>query len=433
MHGLRILILAMAMLVAIFGCSPTQEKEDPPQQDPPDNGEESWAPEEITEEDRYPLLLVGIDGVKPSYFEKYESALSNLNELAEQGVRAKSLKPVMPSHTFPNLYSIATGLYPENHGITANRVHDAERDVTLTMRDEEEISNPSWWGGEPIWVSAEKQGLTSATYFWVGSEAPIDGVQPTHWVPYGPVPHNERTDQVVEWLTGEDPVDFATLYFAAPDGAGHQHGPSAQEVGEALFFVDRQIGRLIDGLQAGGVWPDINIIFVSDHGMTDLDEEKVIFLDDIIDLSDVHVIDWSPMAAIAPRDGKTDEVYQALKAAEEDHPYSVYLKEEIPERYRLRNAEHIPDIVVIAELPYALTSRSYFDSQGLLSGGHGFDPQYEDMHGFFLAHGPNFPEQHQTDTLHLVDLYALMTYLLALEPAEHDGSLERIGRQIYGD
>ncbi len=427
--------MAVAAIFLVIACSPTQEPSDPSQKedDASDQEEEPWEAPEVDEETRKPLLLVGIDGVKPSYFERYESALSNLNELADQGVRAESLKPVMPSHTFPNLYSIATGMYPENHGIVANRVYDEERDATLTMRDDDEIANPSWWGGEPIWVSAEKQGLTTATFFWVGSEAPIKGIQPTHWVPYDSVPHQERTDQVLEWLTGDDPVDFATLYFAAPDGAGHQHGPHSQDVGTTLRQVDRQIGRLIDGLHEGGVWPDINIIFVSDHGMTDLDEDRVIFLDDIIDLGDVHVIDWSPMAAIAPREGKTDSVYQALAEAEDDHAYSVYRREDIPERFRLRESDRIPEIVVIADKPYALTSRSYFDSQGLLSGGHGFDPQYEAMHGFFVAYGPDFPREHPTGTLQVVDIYALMSHLLALDPAEHDGSLERIGIEIYGE
>lgn len=423
-------VVATAVWIAFLGCSPTQSQQEPNQEE---SQQEEPFPEPIDEEDRHPLLLVGIDGVKPSYFERYAAAVSNLDELADEGVRAESLKPVMPSHTFPNLYSIATGLYPENHGIVANRVYDEERDVVLTMRDDEEQSNPDWWGGEPIWVSAEKQGLTAATFFWVGSEAPIDGVQPTHWVPYGSVPHSERTDQVVEWFTDDDPVDFATLYFAAPDGAGHQHGPDSQDVGEALYHVDRQIGRLVEGLKDGGVWPDINIIFVSDHGMTELDEDKVIFLDDIIDLEDVHVIDWSPMAAIDPRDGKTDEVYQAFKQAEDDHAYTVYRRQDLPERFRLKGSERIPDIVVVADKPYALTSRSYHEDQGQLTGGHGFDPRYESMHGFFVAHGPDFPDGRHTNTLRIVDIYSLMAHLLALEPAPTDGSLERIATEIFDE
>ncbi len=417
-----LMVFFVAFLFIGVGCSSGQQE-----QQEEDKG---WQLEELDEDERYPLLIIGVDGVKPTYIEGDYGETPNLDKLIEEGVWARSLKPVFPSHTFPNLYSAVTGLYPENHGILANTVYDAERDERFSMTNSDAQQDPNWWGGEPIWVSAEKQGLTTSTFFWVGSEAPIKGVRPTNWVEYDSrIRHSDRTDQVLRWLVN-DGVDFATLYFASPDGAGHSHGPYSQQVTSAMEGVDRQLGRLIEDLERGGLWPDINILIFSDHGMAQLDEEKVVFLDDIIDLRDVHVIAWTPVAMLAPRPGKAALVYEQLKEAEDN--FAVYRRDEIPDRYRIRDHERTPEILVVADLPYTLTSRTYFEENGLRPGGHGYDPEYAEMHGFFVAHGPNFPAGHTTDTLHIVDLYSLMTYLLGLEAAPNDGSLERIASEIFG-
>lgn len=411
----------------------TGEPDDTTDTAEPDDTADAGEPDEPDEP--APLLLVGIDGFKPSYLDTYEDQLPNLTEIADAGVRAESLKPVFPTHTFPNLYSIATGLYPENHGIISNTVYDPELDETMSLSNSDTHGDEKWWGGEPIWVTAERQGMDAGTFFWVGSEAPFDGVRPTHWVEYdSSISHRDRVEEVVEWLTDDDPVDFATLYFASPDGAGHEHGPDSSGVADTLRQLDNQIGRLTNRLESQGLWPDgINVLFVSDHGMTELDEDKVIFLDDIIDLSDVRVVDWTPVAMIRPHEGNADDVYDALEAAADDHAYSVYRRDELPDRYRLADNDRVPEILVIADKPYTLTNRSYFAQRGLRAGGHGYDPNYDQMHGFFLGHGPDLPDKHQTAPLHLVDLYALMTYLLELEPADHDGSLERITTELFDD
>ncbi len=437
---LQHLLVALLSAALVFGAC--QSDDEPEQTDNVEESEEvddndrGWEPEEpVTEEERKPLLLVGIDGLKWSYLDTYESSLPNLNYIAEQGVVAESLKPVFPSHTFPNMYSIATGLYPENHGLVANNMYDEERGERFSISNNEAHADPEWFEGEPIWVTAEEQGLVAKTFFWVGSEAPFGSIRPSEYVAYDSgISHNDRTDQVIEWLSDDDPADFATLYFASPDGVGHEHGTDSQSLSNTLGRVDEQISRLINGLDDEGLWPDdINILFVSDHGMTNLDEDKMVFLDDIIDLRDVHVIDWTPVAMIEPDDGKADEIYEELASAPQAEYYEVYRKEEIPERYRLGGHERVPEIIVVADMPYTLTSRSYYDDRGKPSGGHGFDPEHRDMHGFFVGHGPDLPESTETDTLHIVDLYSLMTHLLALDPADHDGSLERIGGQIYGE
>ena len=394
--------------------------------EPPD-----WAP---VIDDHHPLLLIGLDGVKPSYLEPGFAETPNLDRLIEGGVAAASLKPVFPTHTFPNLYSIVTGLYPESHGIVANTVYDPSRDATLRMTDSDEQANPAWWGGEPIWVTAEQQGLRTGTFFWVGSEAPIKGIHPTHYVSYDSrIPHSSRTDEVVRWLTDEEPVDFATLYFAAADGRGHEFGPNSEQVVLAMQGIDRQIGRLIDKLDDAGLWPDINLIVVSDHGMVELDEDKVIFLEDLFDSWAADIITWTPVTGLRPHEGRADEIYDDLKSAEADHPFAVYRREDVPPRLRYSDNERIPEILIIAEPPYTLTTRSFYAQRGITAGTHGYDPKYPEMHGVFLAHGPDLPVGRTTDTLELVDIYALMAHLLGVEPAEHEGSLERIGSALFID
>lgn len=418
------LFLASLLLSAFFlGCTSNQGSEG----DTGENGEEI---PQVEPEDRVPLLLIGLDGFKPSYLNEEDYGdLPNFRRLIDGGVLAESLEPVFPSKTFVNLYSLATGLYPENTGIVGNVVYDPILDERLHMHDNEAQGEAHWWGGEPIWITAERQGVRAGTYFWVGSEAPYDGLRPTHWMEYNSaVPHLMRIDQVVEWLSADDPVEFATLYFARPDATGHSHGPRSHQMANTVQNMDSHIGYLLDELEEAGIWPDINIILVSDHGMVELDENKLIMLDEIIDMRDVDVVEWSPVAMISPRGNLMNQVFRRLEENQEN--YTVYRREDLPERYRLKNNHRVPEIIVVADMPYTITTQYFLEERGVLTGGHGYDPQYPEMHGFFLGHGPHFRSGHQTDTLHLVDIYALMTHLLALEPAENDGSLQRIGPQV---
>lgn len=376
-----------------------------------------------------PLILIGFDGFRPDYLSL--APTPNFDRLIAEGVVADSLEPVFPTKTFVNLYSIVTGLYAENHGIVGNRVWDADSgsfisDNFLEMDKPELQGQSRWWGGEPIWITAEKQGKRAGTYFWVGSEAEFNGVRPSEWVPYDyRAPARDRIDGVVAWLSADDPVDFATLYFSDLDSAGHSQGPRGSRLFTELQEADANLGYLIDELEAAGIWPNVNILIVSDHGMTALDDDKVIRLDQIIDERDVFVVEWTPIASLIPDAGKADEVYQALKAAEEN--YTVYRKEDLPERLHYSDNERIPEILVVADPPYSIANQYILDNIGINAGGHGYDPEFEEMHGFFAAFGPDFKSGLRSETVKIVDLYALMAHLLALEPAEHDGDLTRIG------
>lgn len=420
-----LVLFAAAFLAACPGSAPIVDEEEVEEEE-----------EQVEEEKpRYPVLLIGMDGFLPEYLSGDYGATPNFDRLIADGVRAESLRPVFPTKTFPNLYSIVTGLYPGNHGIISNTVYDPVRQETLRMFDDESQQQSHWWGGEPIWVTAEKAGLRASTFFWVGSEAEIQGIQPTDWEPYNSaVPHGDRVDQVVAWLSDEDnPSAFATLYFSRTDSMGHSHGTRSAQVASAVQNMDAQLGRLIDGLEDAGIWPEINVLIASDHGMVNLDPQKVIFLDDIINMSDVFVVEFTPVAMLNPRQGRADEVFRRLNEDEayREH-YEVYRREDLPQEFHLDHPR-VPEILVVAEMPYTITTRSFFQSNGVLTASHGYSPDYPEMHGFFVGFGPDFLEGVEAPILELVDLYSLMAHLLRLEPAANDGSLERIGSEVLRD
>ncbi len=377
------------------------------------------------EEAHDPVLLISIDGFMNEYVDRNETP--NIDRIIAGGVWAESLIPVFPTLTFPTHHSMSTGLFVENHGIIANSFYAYDHEERFSYGPPDNQNDERWWGGEPIWITAERQGLTSATFFWPGSEATFNGINSTRWVDYdGSVPDEVRVDSVAHWLDpqGEVAADFATLYFSDVDSRGHSYGPDSPEVDEAVREVDETLGHLIDRLEEIGLWPDINLIVVSDHGMAELDDEKVIFIDDIIDLDDADVNTWGAVSNIRPEEGvHIEDIYTPLKENEEH--YSVYYKEEVPEEYRFSNHERIGDIVMIAELPWMISSRDFFERRGQPRGMHGWDHREPEMQAFFLAQGPAFRSgEQEVSPIRMVDLYEMMTYILNIEPAENDGDLE---------
>ncbi|MDG5766822.1 ectonucleotide pyrophosphatase/phosphodiesterase [Balneolales bacterium ANBcel1] len=376
-----------------------------------------------------PVILISVDGFMPEYLERTETP--NFDALAGSGVLADYLIPVFPTLTFTNHYSIVTGLYPENHGILSNSMYDPEWEATFSLGNRDEIVKGRWYEGEPLWVTAENQGMRTASMFWVGSEAEIAGVRPTRWNSYdSSLPHQQRIDSVITWLTLEDESrpDFITLYFSRLDSRGHSHGPHSIEVTEAIADMDDDMGYLIAELERSGLRETTNIVIVSDHGMAATSDDKVIFLDEIIDLDDVRVIGWGPVSMIRPDEGKTEEVYRLLKEAESH--YRVYYRDELPDEYRIGNHRRTPEIIMVAELPWSITSRSFFERRGLLAGNHGWDHREPEMRTFFLADGPDFKSGMQVEAFELIHIYEMICHILGLDPAENDGSLEAVRHML---
>ncbi len=369
-----------------------------------------------------PVLLIALDGFRWDFLERFEAP--NLIELAASGVRADGLKPVFPTKTFPNHYTIVTGLYPEHHGIVANSMYDPERDAYFRMGDTSAVTDPAWWQGEPIWVTAEKQGKITASYFWPGSEAAIKGVLPTYWKRFDQdVPPSERVSQVLRWLDLPEAQrpDFISLYFGQTDRVGHRFGVEDPEMAASVLEIDGVLGELFDGLRARDVFEDINIIVVSDHGMTNLSPDRVVFLDDYLGPDDAEVIDWSPVLALRPAALSVDSLYDRLSGA---HPnLAVYRREELPGRLHYSDHPRIAPIIGIADEGWSIGRRSRFEERFYRGATHGYDNALESMQGVFLAHGPAFRTGLRVPTVENIHLYELMADILGIEPAPNDGSL----------
>jgi len=380
-----------------------------------------------TESEQAPVLLISVDGMMNKYIERNETP--NFDRFLSEGVQAEYMIPVFPTKTFVNHWSLATGLYAENHGIISNSFYDYELENRFSYGAPDGQHDERWWGGEPIWVTAEKQGKTSVNFFWPGSEATFDGLQSTKWVDYdGSIPDSTRIDSIAAWFNpeGEVQADFGTLYFSFVDSQGHRYGPDSPGVDEAVKEMDTLLGYFMEKMDEVGLSEELNMILVSDHGMAEQSEEKVIFLDEIINLDDVDMVDWSPVAMIHPNEGKTDEIYNALKENEEN--YRVYLKDEMPERFHFSNHYRIPEIIMIADISYSITTQENFEDRGVVPGMHGFDNMAPEMHTFFAAKGPAFKVNEVEGPVELVNIYELISHLLQIEAAENDGSLDEVNK-----
>lgn len=369
------------------------------------------------------VILISIDGFRHDYLDK--AVAPNLQRLAQNGVRALGMIPAFPSKTFPNHYTIVTGLYPEHHGIVSNTMYDPERNARFRISDRAAVEDSRWWGGEPLWVTAQQQGKISATYFWVGSEAEILGVRPAYWKRYEHnTPNSARVAQVLAWLDLPQPQRprLITLYFSSIDDVGHEFGPDSPELIQAVGELDAVIGELVRGLEARDIFDRVNLIIVSDHGMAATSAERVIYLDDYLDLQQVDVIDWTPVLALLPRPGQEEAVYQKLKGA---HPHlQVYRKAEIPERFHYGRHPRIMPIIGLADEGWTISTRS--GRRGPRGGDHGYDNLLPSMRATFIAHGPAFKAKLRVAPFQNIHVYNLVCEILRLRPAPNDGSLDSV-------
>jgi predicted AlkP superfamily pyrophosphatase or phosphodiesterase len=377
------------------------------------------------------VVLVSFDGFRADYFEMYGPP--NFQRAINRGIRAEALIPVFPSKTFPNHYSIVTGLYPEHHGIVGNAFYDPARDASYAFW-EPAVTDGSWYRGEPIWVTAEKQGMVSACFFWPGSEASIQGLRPTYYHRYdGDVPNDTRVDAVLEWLRLPDASRprVITLYFSDVDTAGHRYGPSSQETREAVMTVDAALGRLMDGIDALPIRDQIYLLLVSDHGMAETGAPWVTPLEGLIDLQGITVPDAGPAANLhVPGDAAhVRRVRDQLNAGLQHG--RAYLRPEVPERLHYRADPRIGDVVIVMEAPYMVSVRrpGREDSTPPV-GMHGWDPAVVSMHGIFVATGPGLKQASSVPAFVNVDVYPFMAEVLGLSlPERLDGARGRL-RQL---
>jgi len=375
------------------------------------------------------VILVSFDGFRWDYV--HRGLTPNLKQMEKNGVSALSLRPVFPSKTFPNHYSIITGLYPEHHGIIHNDFLDPFSGQRYKVGDSKSVRDAKWYTGEAFWETAERQGIVTASYFWPGSEVELAYRHPDYVENYdNDRPYETRIDGVINWLKlpEQKRPHFITLYFEATDTYGHEHGPNSEETNAAIRQLDSTLGLLLQRLEEIQFAQKTNVIVVSDHGMAQIDAACYINLSAILKGFDVRIQGDGPVAMIDCAEQDLTAVYERLKAQASD--YDVYRKEELPAYYHFADHPFISPIIVIASvgasLGQGLVDRLHY--KHLSSGNHGYDHNHLDMHGIFFAAGPAFKKGYRTGSLWSVDIYPMLCKIFRISPrAPIDGSLERIG------
>lgn len=402
----------LAALLLLAGCSTTPARTAAAQTDSDQTGSEPA-----------PLLLISIDALRADYLGKGDTP--HLDRLARQGVRAEGMNPSYPSLTFPNHFTLVTGLRPDRHGV----IHNTMREEGLgdfRVADLAAVGDGRWWRAEPIWVSAEKAGLPTAIWAWPGSAAEIDGVRPTRWKPYDEsVPATQRADDVARWLL--EPVAtrprFAALYLEMVDGAGHAYGPDAPQTREAVREADTAVGRLIDALARKRRLDRVNVIVVSDHGMAAVLPGHVVAVEDMVPLEDATIISVGQSVGIAPRTGRVEAAEKRL-LGRHDH-YECWRKGELPARWHYGRNPRVPPIVCQMDegwdaIPAASVGKR---PPGVTRGSHGYDPALPSMRAVFIARGPAFRKGAVIASFDNVDVYPLMARLLDIPARENDGDI----------
>ncbi len=376
---------------------------------------------DIDKSDTY-VVMLSLDGFRWDYPEMANTP--NLNKIASQGVKAQALIPCYPTKTFPNHYSMATGLYPNNHGIVCNRFLDPELGY-YAIGDRAAVENAAFYGGEPFWVTAEKQGVKAATFYWVGSEAPVGGDYPSFWKRYDQrVPFENRIDTVIHWLSLPEAERPRVIgwYSHEPDWTAHRYGATGAETLAKVEELDSLVGVFLDRLAKLPIASKVNVMIVSDHGMADISPERYINLNNFVDRDWFDVITGgNPVFSLKPKDEHRDEALAALKSIPN---LKVWERGEIPSRYNYGSNPRIQDVLIEAAEGYSVGLTS--DSTRFSGATHGYDNKHPDMHGIFFAQGPAFKNGYSHKAFMNTNLYTIITHIMGLEPAKTDGNWDEV-------
>ncbi|GAA6029087.1 hypothetical protein JCM8097_001587 [Rhodosporidiobolus ruineniae] len=347
------------------------------------------------------VILVSLDGVRADYLER--GLTPHLLNISRKGLRAEYLEPVFPSLTFPNHWSLLTGLYPSSHGIVANDFWDPSLDKEFVYTEPAQSWASEWWGGEPIWATAVKNALRSAVLMWPGPPLMADGTKPTLWYPFVDHYHfRKKVDRVSKWL--DMPYShrphLMTVYAPDVDQAGHKAGPHSKTVEKALSGLDEFVREIFEQVDARNLTDAVDVVVVSDHGMTETSNDRLIFLDDILGADGFAAIDrnegW-PSAGLRFKPGTdTAEMLRRLKAAgaggSGKEGFECYTSEDMPERWHFTGHERISPIYCVPHLGWAFTNHHELEvvmaNNYAVKGNHGYDNASPEMHGIFVAHGP---------------------------------------------
>ena len=364
------------------------------------------------------VILVSLDGFRYDYPRIYHSP--NLDALGARGASApEGMIPAYPSITFPNHYTIVTGLYPEHHGIVANAFYDPARKQVYSYKDEQTVTDGTWYGGTPLWVLAEQQGMRSACFFWPGSEADIQGTLPTYYMKYdAKFPNRQRVQQVLTWLQlpSERRPHFITLYFSDVDSAGHAHGPDSQEVASAVREVDDEIGRLVEGVAKLNL--RVDVLVVADHGMAKVEDDWI----NLSEYFETRLLEKGVESYMYPRSEEAAEkVFAALDGKSDK--FKVYRNSQVPAGLHFDGNLREGDPVVVATGPYLIRVNAppagagdVMHPAGPPEGMHGYDPAHmPEMKAIFFAAGPDIRRGEKVPPFENVNLYPFVAQILGLD------------------
>ena len=382
------------------------------------------------------VLLVSFDGFRYDYSDMVDTP--NFDRIRDEGVKAESLVPIFPTLTFPNHYSIATGCYSNKHRIISNTFYSKTLEKKYSMYDRGTVTDSSFYGAEPIWVTAEKNGLKSASYFWVGSEA--IGKTPSIYKNYdSSIPFTSRVDSVISWfnLSESKRPDLVLLYFNEPDHTGHMFGPESTEIADMITQTDQLLGYIVKQINTLDIRDKINLIVISDHGMSQVTQDKLIFLDDFIPRDMVYFEGGGSIGMINEKEKEFSikkpfkktryslrEIYKHIEFVEF---MDVYKTKDIPKEFHFLNKDS-PDFLLVANNGWFITDRDNSSRVGrTLNGMHGYDPKYRETHGIFYASGPSFRRGYVVNSFENIHVYPIICNILNIPEYNNiDGDINQV-------
>ncbi len=367
------------------------------------------------------LIMLSLDGFRWDY--PVHANTPVLDSLKSAGVFAE-MKPCFPTKTFPNHYSIATGLYPDHHGIVLNRFYAPDLQRSYSISDRKSVGDGAFYGGEPVWVMAVKQGIKNATLFWVGSEAAIQGIRPERWYKYDQgLPFASRIDSIKTWLSLPESQrpHLILWYYHEPDASGHRYGPQGKQTLAMVEQLDKWLGKFFTIMRKLPEFKQLNFIITSDHGMASISKKKSVFLTQIIDTSDIAIINGgNPVYNLKVKKGKLEKIFKKLKA----NPHlKVWKHDSLPKRLHYGTNIRTLDITLVADTGWSayLSPQKHYGN-----GAHGYENNWKAMHAIFYAAGPAFKKNYHQPIFINVDIYPLIARILKMKPAKNDGKLDEV-------
>ena len=400
------------------------------------NGTSNFAPTTI---------LVSLDGFRADFL--HRGLTPTLNSFITEGVSPRWMLPSFPSVTFPNHYTLVTGLHPESHGVVGNTFWDPKLNEDFYYTDPARSMQPKWWaGGEPLWVTAEKQNVTTAIHMWPGSEAHIAHLEPSYLDKFNGTEHlTRKVDRILELLDAPEAIDGSVIaarpqliaaYVPVVDADGHTYGPNSTEIRGTIRRVDSMMHDLFAGLDQRNLTKIVNVVVVSDHGMATTSTDRLIQLDDIIDLNLVDRIDGWPLYGLRPKNPADLRVLydKLLFEAKNNKHFNVYVKETMPERYHFTKNDRIAPLWVIPQTGWAIVHKEDFDVKTAKAKGetyhprglHGYDHENPLMRSIFIARGPAFPHKPNSR----LDVFRKCRLCILSSDLDADKSLQRTPRFI---